>query len=288
MVNTDDFEYITDEDDIVHTSALKELSNDLITEGLKSEVDNPYMSHVDFLEQFEEEYEFQMVDLDEADDIYQDNKDIARDFYLRVLFMLDDRFHLEIDEEQVGAISLEGLKNMTEGLYTFFILKYRKNISKYLIRLIIDNEDSLADALNQSAKEMLKQKNYDDTVTYSSWTRKVENVRYGSILASVNEVIATVKNIDVDPKDFIEFFNTEKFEVACVEYAIDHMIITGDFVPYFLDVVFGDEVQNDIYDDIVGEVQHTLFKRYKKKTPLDIDILEPEETNDEDSEEEEN
>lgn len=288
MVNTDDFEYITDEDDIVHTSALKELSNDLITEGLKSEVDNPYMAHVDFLEQFEEEYEFQMADLDEADDIYQDNKDIARDFYLRVLFMLDDRFHLEIDEEQVGAISLEGLKNMTEGLYTFFILKYRKNISKYLIRLVIDNEDSLADALNQSVKEMLKQKNYDDTVTYSSWTRKVENIRYGSILASVNEVIATVKNIDIDPKDFIEFFNTEKFEVACVEYAIDHMIITGDFVPYFLDVVFGDEVQNDIYDDIVGEVQHTLFKRYKKKTPLDINILEPEETKEEDSEEEEN
>ena len=288
MVNTDDFEYITDEDDIVHTSALKELSNDLITEGLKSEVGNPYMAHVDFLEQFEEEYEFQMADLDEADDIYQDNKDIARDFYLRVLFMLDDRFHLEIDEEQVGAISLEGLKNMTEGLYTFFILKYRKNISKYLIRLVIDNEDSLADALNQSVKEMLKQKNYDDTVTYSSWTRKVENVRYGSILASVNEVIATVKNIDVDPKDFIEFFNTEKFEVACVEYAIDHMIITGDFVPYFLDVVFGDEVQNDIYDDIVGEVQHALYKRYKKKTPLDINILEPEETKEEDSEEEEN
>ena len=288
MVNTDDFEYITDEDDIVHTSALKELSNDLITEGLKSEVDNPYMSHVDFLEQFEEEYEFQMADLDEADDIYQDNKDIARDFYLRVLFMLDDRFHLEIDEEQVGAISLEGLKNMTEGLYTFFILKYRKNISKYLIRLVIDNEDSLADALNQSMKEMLKQKNYDDTVTYSSWTRKVENIRYGSILASVNEVIATVKNIDIDPKDFIEFFNTEKFEVASVEYAIDHMIITGDFVPYFLDVVFGDDVQNDIYDDIVGEVQHALYKRYKKKTPLDINILEPEETKEEDSEEEEN
>ena len=288
MVNTDDFEYITDEDDIVHTSALKELSNDLITEGLKSEVDNPYISHVDFLEQFEEEYEFQMADLDEADDIYQDNKDIARDFYLRVLFMLDDRFHLEIDEEQVGAISLEGLKNMTEGLYTFFILKYRKNISKYLIRLVIDNEDSLADALNQSVKEMLKQKNYDDTVTYSSWTRKVENIRYGSILASVNEVIATVKNIDIDPKDFIEFFNTEKFEVASVEYAIDHMIITGDFVPYFLDVVFGDDVQNDIYDDIVGEVQHALYKRYKKKTPLDINILEPEETKEEDSEEEEN
>ena len=288
MVNTDDFEYITDEDDIVHTSALKELSNDLITEGLKSEVDNPYMSHVDFLEQFEEEYEFQMADLDEADDIYQDNKDIARDFYLRVLFMLDDRFHLEIDEEQVGSISLEGLKNMTEGLYTFFILKYRKNISKYLIRLVIDNEDSLADALNQSVKEMLKQKNYDDTVTYSSWTRKVENIRYGSILASVNEVIATVKNIDIDPKDFIEFFNTEKFEVASVEYAIDHMIITGDFVPYFLDVVFGDDVQNDIYDDIVGEVQHALYKRYKKKTPLDINILEPEETKEEDSEEEEN
>ena len=288
MVNTDDFEYITDEDDIVHTSALKELSNDLITEGLKSEVDNPYMAHVDFLEQFEEEYEFQMADLDEADDIYQDNKDIARDFYLRVLFMLDDRFHLEIDEEQVGAISLEGLKNMTEGLYTFFILKYRKNISKYLIRLVIDNEDSLADALNQSVKEMLKQKNYDDTVTYSSWTRKVENIHYGSILASVNEVIATVKNIDIDPKDFIEFFNTEKFEVASVEYAIDHMIITGDFVPYFLDVVFGDDVQNDIYDDIVGEVQHALYKRYKKKTPLDINILEPEETKEEDSEEEEN
>jgi len=288
LVNTDDFEYITDEDDIVHTSALKELSNDLITEGLKSEVDNPYMAHVDFLEQFEEEYEFQMADLDEADDIYQDNKDIARDFYLRVLFMLDDRFHLEIDEEQVGAISLEGLKNMTEGLYTFFILKYRKNISKYLIRLVIDNEDSLADALNQSVKEMLKQKNYDDTVTYSSWTRKVENIRYGSILASVNEVIATVKNIDIDPKDFIEFFNTEKFEVASVEYAIDHMIITGDFVPYFLDVVFGDDVQNDIYDDIVGEVQHALYKRYKKKTPLDINILEPEETKEEDSEEEEN
>lgn len=267
MFNTDDFEHITDDDDIIHTSPLQELSDDLLEDGIKTQMEDPYNAHVDFLEQFAEQYLESMDEIDQDDEQYNKNKDIAWNFYQKVLEMLDKRFGLDLDVEKLGSLSIEGSKNIAEGLYTFFILKYNRNISKYIIKLIIDNEEALADALRKKDKNQ-------ENVSFSSWSRKLKDPKYVYLISHVNEVIETVRTMDVDPSDFIEYFNLEKFEVAVVEYAIRNMIIIGDFVPFFVGIVFDGDVQNDVYDDIVGEVQHTLYKRYKSKEPLQVEIIE--------------
>lgn len=267
MFNTDDFEHITDDDDIIHTSPLQELSDDLLEDGIKTQMEDPYNAHVDFLEQFAEQYLESMDEIDQDDEHYNKNKDIAWNFYQKVLEMLDKRFGLDLDVEKLGSLSIEGSKNIAEGLYTFFILKYNRNISKYIIKLIIDNEEALADALRKKDKNQ-------ENVSFSSWSRKLKDPKYVYLISHVNEVIETVRTMDVDPSDFIEYFNLEKFEVAVVEYAIRNMIIIGDFVPFFVGIVFDGDVQNDVYDDIVGEVQHTLYKRYKSKEPLQVEIIE--------------
>ena len=51
-----DFDLMND-DEFILTSSLKDLSDELLEECIKSQIDNPFTSKVDFLEQFYEEYE---------------------------------------------------------------------------------------------------------------------------------------------------------------------------------------------------------------------------------------
>ena len=48
-----------------------------------------------------------------------------------------------------------------------------------------------------------------------------------------------------------------------MEYAVLNFIITGNFIPRFLDPVFKSDVQNDIYDNIVITVSQKLFNKYR-------------------------
>jgi hypothetical protein len=256
--------------DIIRISPLAELSTDLITENIKSQIENPYTSRVDFLQQFAEEYEEDMHDLDEESDEFQTNNSIAREFYSNIIELIDKRFGLEIDYEKLEDLNLTGIRNIAEGLYTFFILKYQRNISKYISKMIYDHEDELVD-------DILKDGVDTDNVSYASWNKKLSNKRHVHILSNINRVIHEVASMDIELDDFIQYFNTEKFEVAVIKIAIENFIIQGSFVKEFTGVVFANDLQNDIYDDIVCDVQHFLYKKYCKKDKLSIEMGEPEE-----------
>lgn len=270
MLAREDIDGLAMGDDIVTLSPLQELSGDIISEGIKSQIRNPYKSRVDFLEQFGEEFEEDMEELDEDSEEYMINLKVAFDFYCDVLDMIDQRFSLELDMERItGEFNLENIQNLAEGLYTFFILKYQRNIAKYLISYIIDNEDTFAKALKKVDTD-------DDNVAYTSLSQKLSDPKYILIITHINELVRTIQDTDIDPEDFIQYYNQDKFEVAVVADAIDRNLITGNFIPSFLHIVFGSGLEDDTYDDIIGNVQHALFKRYIKKEPIQIEVVMPE------------
>lgn len=271
----EDLNYIPG-DDIVITSPLQELSIELLEECIKTQIQNPFLSSVDFTEQFREEYEKEMDGLDEEADEYQLNQTIAWNFFHSILELLNEKFQFELDFDKVSELNLDGICNFAEGMYTFFILKYTKNIAKYLTKLIIANEDTLGRDLIKNGSQ--------NNISYSSFSEKLTKPEYVMILSNITEIINTVKHMEVEPIDFISYFNDEKFEVAMVKHGIQGYLILGNFIPSFLSALFAENLQNDVYDDIVSTVQFKLYKRYKKKEPLKVDF-QPEEEKEEEKKE---
>ena len=260
------------DDEFILTSSLKDLSDELLEECIKSQIDNPFTSKVDFLEQFYEEYENETSDLDKSSQEYLDNNSLAWSFYHKIFDLINNKFGLEANQDTIDGLNIDGIRNIAEGFYTFFILNYEKNITTYLIRYIKENQDLFI----QSIKE--RDDFQEDNVTYTSLAKKLSNPDYAILLSNINSIVNTIGTTEVTPEDFIKYFNPDRFDVAIVMHCINNFIITGDFVLNFLGVLFN-RVQNDAYDEIVGDIQHFFYKKFKKDSPIGIEFLNEDELN---------
>jgi hypothetical protein len=245
-----------DDDDVIRLSPLEELSQDLLSESIKYQIQNPFSSKTNLLQEFIDEYDETAEWLDGNDEATYTNNNIAMNFYVSVIKMIDEKFKLDIDYTTIESLNVDGLRNLTEGLYTFFIIKYEKNVAKYLTGLILDFKDTIIDNLDKDGLDT-------DSVSYVSYKRKLTNPKDVYIFTEINNVIQQIRTIELSVDDFIEYFNEEKFEVAIVKYAVDNFIITGEFVKDFLEPVFGYDVQNDDFDRIISDVLQNLFKKLK-------------------------
>ena len=262
-------ENIGDEEDVIKMSPLQELSHDLIEESIKDQIDNPFMSHTNFVQEFMDEYTSNLDDLDGNDDAIAELSETAHDFFIQVLEMIDKKFKLDLDFEVLGEVNVKGLMNIVEGLYEFFIIRYQKNISKYVTALTIDYKDELLDRVSSDDDK--------DTVSYASFDRKLNNAKDGILISNINLVFDALKDLDISNDDFIRYFNEDKYEVAITKYCIENFIISGDFVKMYLDPIFGFNVQNDIYDDVVTTVRHNLYMHFKKDDGPKLEDYQPEE-----------
>ena len=245
-----------DDDDVIRLSPLEELSQELLSESIKYQIQNPFSSKTNLLQEFIDEYDETAEWLDGNDEATYTNNNIAMNFYVSVIKMIDEKFKLNIDYTTIESLNVDGLRNLTEGLYTFFIIKYEKNVAKYLTGLILDFKDTIIDNLDKDGLDT-------DSVSYVSYKRKLTNPKDVYIFTEINNVIQQIRTIELSVDDFMEYFNEEKFEVAVVKYAVDNFIITGEFVKEFLEPVFGYDVQNDDFDRIISDVLQNLFKKLK-------------------------
>ena len=243
-------------DDLIHVTPLQELSVELLDECIKYQIENPFSSKTNFLEEFSEVYIDDVEGYSENSDDLETTNNTANQFYLSVLKLLNDKFSLDLDEEIIGSMNVLALKNFAEGLYEFFIIKYERNIGKYIADVIIENKDDLI----KKYKDMNK-----ETVSWVSYERKLKDPEMIPIFANISSVIKEFRTMQIEISTFIDYFNQDKFEVAVLKYAIKNNIITGDFVPKFLSPLFEQETQNDVYDDIIINVSERLFKVFRKE-----------------------
>lgn len=255
-------------DDVIRISPLKELSHDLLNESIKLQIEDIFSSRTNFIVEFQDAMENDLngYDFDEENTM-EENDDIARDFYLSVLNQIDERFELELDMDTIQTLNLSTIRNIAEGIYEFFILKYKKNVTKYMIATLLENCDFIADDIKLDHED----------ICVKSYRNKLKTENQAILLSHMGSAIRTIVELDTDPSDFIMYFNQDKFEVAIVKYCIDNGLITGMFVRTFLKVVFND-LKDNIYDEIISDIREKLFKKYRvdKKLSIDDFILEEE------------
>lgn len=262
---TDDVELLGD--DVIRVSPLKELSHDLLTESIKLQIEDIFISRTNFLIEFQDCYDNERSGYDFDDtNVISETDEIAKDFYISVLMQIDKKFNLELDTDVIAGLNIDGLRNLTEGLYEFFILKYQKNVTKFMTLMLLENCDFIADGIKLDN---------EDVCAYS-YRSKLKTENQAILMSHLNSGIRTIIDLETDGSDFIMYFNQDKFEVAIVKYAIDKGIIMGDFVRPFLQLVF-DGLKDNIYDEIISDIREKLFKKFRTDKDLKIEDFETEE-----------
>lgn len=244
MIDNDEYELSTD---LEIDTLLADLPLDLIKENIKEQINDPLSTSIDYVNVITEKCDL-IKEQFEDPEIHQTIKNNLRNFFQFVLDELEKRFGfiLDLDDEEDEIIALG------EAMYNFFILRYRKNISRFIYKFIIKNKKSLADHFESIGKRK--------DVTSISLKKQIKNKDDILIISNLPNVIKYILSLEVEPLDFLKYAaDDEIYEATMIKKFITEGKIAGNFVNDYLNLI------KDEYDEILDEIQTDVKLKIIKK-----------------------
>jgi hypothetical protein len=227
---------------------LSDLPLDLMKENILAQIQSPISTNTNYLDIILDKYRI-LQDNYEGDLTQIKNiTDSVTDFCQYVLKALNDSLGLgiNIDYEDIDII------NLTDILYTFFIIKYRRNIIKFFYKYIKENKRSLADYYEKMGKKK--------DVTTTNYKKLLKNKDDVIILSNLPNISSYIKDLYVESIDFIQYTtDDDNYEGRYVKSLIKQGRLTGNFVQNYLDIVFDDS--DYILDEIQVDIKMKLLKK---------------------------
>ena len=126
---------------------LAEMPFDLIKENIVDQIDNPSDVTVNYLEIVQDKYNLSKEEYAADDDMMRTLNSQFDDFFYYIAGKINDAFDLGLDLE--GILMDGDIVDVTTVLYTFFVLRYTKNVANYITNYINSHKKSLYDSLKQ-------------------------------------------------------------------------------------------------------------------------------------------
>lgn len=230
---------------------LSDLPVDLIKESLKFQIQNPLSTNVNYVENMVDRYRVLRAEFDGNTDAISKLDSMTIDFYEFIIEEIDEVFDLSLN---TGAWDgLESAQNIALTLYSFMVLKFRKNITRYLHRFITKNKKDL---ISSFGPDDLKKKD----VTSIAIKKKIKNKDDIQIISNLPSLISHTLNLDIDPMDFISYVaKDDNYEASIIRNLILEGNLLGNFVkPYF-------EIIRNEYDGVLDEIHTDVKMKLLKK-----------------------
>lgn len=247
MVYTDDdFELVSNtEIDLL----LVDLPFDLIKENLRYQINNPLSSNVNYVENVIEKISFIKDEYAENDDVLENVENMTMNFFGFLIQELDNKFNLCVTEELEDP---DTYMSVGTSLYNFLILRYKKNITRFIYRFILKNKKLLVEEFESSYKKK--------DVTSIAIKKKIKNKDDILILSNLPSIIKFIMSLELEPLDFIKYASSdENYEANQLKNLINEGKIVGNFVSPYLSTMMYD--YNDVMDEIQTDVKMKLIKK---------------------------
>ena len=236
--------------EIVELPYLKNLHKELIQENIKFQIDRPFENKADFEEVFSEQIE-ETLNMDGIDDDGIRQVKSERDsFYSEIIELISQKYSLECDIETVIDKGPSQLKDCCEAMYSFFIIKYKKNIRNFFVNYITRNRKSIINYLDQMKKKK--------DVTSISLKKKIIDPDTALIIANLPDVIEYIKSLDMDMLNVLSYLNQDNFNIDYIDNLMKTSVMNCNFQCEYLSPIF-DNDQNGDYDDIMSSIQRGLI-----------------------------
>jgi len=236
--------------DLVIDNLLTDLPFDLMKENIRDQINDPLSTNINYVNTITEKcdvvkYQYQDINMEVIINI----NSALRSFFDFVINEIDNKFGLDIDtsEESDNFVISVG-----EALYNFMILRYKKNISKYIYTYITRNKKILVERMDKVPKKK--------DVTSISLRKQVKNKDDVIILSNLPSIIKHIINLDIDALDFMEYVTDDEcYEGSIIKQLITNGIMTGNFVTAYFNLLVNE------YDDVMDEIQTDIKLKFIKK-----------------------
>ncbi len=244
-----------DNDSMMELPELSSLHNELISESILDQIENPFESRVNFVDEYFNTVNKQMELNDENPETYAAITSEAIAFCMDVLKLIDKKFELDLDDESLLDKGLEEIKTLTYAAYEFFVIHYFKNLKKFFVKYITMHLDDINDIIGDN-------KDRNDVVT-NAMKIKVDDPRMVNVLSNLKTVINYIDSLELDGSDILDVFNQDKYEIFVLNSAIGNSLISPNFGTKFFAPVTKDYF-DDAFSDIFLSIQSSLMRKFVK------------------------
>ena len=244
-----------DNDSMMELPELSSLHNELISESILDQIENPFESRVNFVDEYFNTVNKQLELNDENPETYAAITSEAISFCMDVLKLIDKKFELDLDDESLLDKGLEEIKTLTYAAYEFFVIHYFKNLKKFFVKYITMHLDDINDIIGDN-------KDRNDVVT-NAMKIKVDDPRMVNVLSNLKTVINYIDSLELDGSDILDVFNQDKYEIFVLNSSIGNALISPNFGTKFFAPVTKDYF-DDAFSDIFLSIQSSLMRKFVK------------------------
>lgn len=249
LYDSDNYELVTSEE---IDNLVAELPFDLLKENILEQIDDPVANHVNYMETIITKCKIFKEQFSDDPDVVRQVDDSLYEFISFIINKINDRFDLGIDLN--AGFTYDDMIVYGSAIYSYFILRYKKNITKFVINYINTHESNLIEYYGDKNKKDVS------TLVYKKQIKRPEML---PIITNLQSIINFIIGLDIEPIEFVELsMNGSNYEANVVKRLIDNNIITGDFVRMYVDICIDDHEY--IVDDIYTKIKTKLIKTYVK------------------------
>lgn len=246
-INDENYELVSDfEVDML----LSEMPVELVKENIAEQIRLPLSTRTNFISVLEDSYNM-------IDELVEDNPDEKdkllnkiRDFFMFTLIEMDKTYNLGIELDDIG--SDEELIYKTSALYNFLILRYKKNMCKFLYSYIKKNRKTILELFQDVAKKK--------DITTISLKKQIKNKDVILLISNLSTIIKYILSLEISSADFIQYACDDDYYEGGI---VLDMVIKGEvsedfFTPYKNLIV-------DEYETVLDEIQNEVKLKILKK-----------------------
>lgn len=235
--------------DLEIDSLLADLPFNLVKESINEQIEDPLSTSIDYVNTIVEKCDILKEDFEDNQEAIDEINSSLGDFFNYIIKQMSDTFDFTIDAEDEDISSLVA---MGEALYNFLVLKYKKNITRFIYKYIIKNKKILVEQFSKLAKSK--------DVTSISLKKQIKNKDDVLILSNLPNVIKHIIHLDIEPIDFLKYAcDDEYYEGTIIKQMLLNGKIVGNFITNYFDPIT--DSHNDILDEIQTEVKLKLMKK---------------------------
>ena len=233
-------------------SLLAELPFELMKELISEQINDPMSTNNNYIDIIIEKSELFKDSHEDNEDIIAELNDNLRSFFVSIMQRIDDAFELGLDIESIASRS--DVVEIGEVLYNYFVLRYVKNISKFITKYILTHKKELADYYIDKNKK---------DVSTMALKKQIKNQDDIVIVSNLPSIIKYVINLDIDPEEFVSL-NTgaDNYEGTVIRSLISSGQMVGDFVYEYIQKAIVDH--DYIIDEIQTDIKTKIFKKMNK------------------------
>ena len=239
--------------DLEATQLLDEIPVELTRSSIERQIMNPLFTDVDFFNSFTERCDY-VVNAYEDEDFQRSIKDTKLEMSKFILDKLDERFGFDFELDTIDG-NEDLLTQYADVCYRFFILNYKRIVTKYVYKFIKAHRTELFNAYDEKL-------NKKDVASINA-KRLAKEKEYITILSALTDIIKMILSNGCDLEDFIDLScDADSYEADVLHEMINNGVINGDVINEYLGIILdeNDMIFAEIYTKIRTKIINKLSK----------------------------